>query len=92
MELVVSPVDQVFPEEAEDCALSYPEPDLTDFEFVGLITYYSSNEDPNTTTAYSAQEVRKGKLVSFAGGGICCNCEGGEPLVPQKVDAVVIKK
>jgi hypothetical protein len=89
---IIRAAKRSFPEEAEDCAYSYPEPDLSDFEFVGLLTYYGSNDNTEETTAYSAQEVRKGNLVSFAGGGICCGCNSGEPLVPQKVDAVVIKK
>lgn len=80
-----------FPNEAEDCSISYPEHDLDDFKFVGMLTYYADNIDVKTTSAYRAREIRYGKLKSYAGGNICCDCEGGEPLVTQKVDAIIDK-
>jgi hypothetical protein len=42
------------------------------------------------TTAYGAIEIKNGNAKSYAGGEICCTCEG-EPLVAQKVDAVVVR-
>jgi hypothetical protein len=65
-------------------------PTLTEYDFVGLLTYFVENNNSNTTIAYSAIEIRKGKAKTFAGGNICCTCEG-EPLVSQKVDAVIVK-
>jgi hypothetical protein len=79
-----------FPNISEDCNDKYPMPTLTEYDFVGLLTYFVENNNSNTTIAYSAIEIRKGKAKTFAGGNICCTCEG-EPLVSQKVDAVIVK-
>jgi hypothetical protein len=35
-------------------------------------------------------EIRQGEANSFAGGEICCDCEG-EALIPQQLDAVIDK-
>jgi hypothetical protein len=64
---------------------------LSDYDFIGLLTHFSDDKDSKLTTAYLATEIRNGKLKSYAGGNICCNCEDGEPLVPQKIDAVIVK-
>ncbi len=79
-----------FPKIAADCNQEYKMPDLAGIKFVGLLTYLTQSKNTKTTSAYGAIEIRNGKAESFAGGNICCNC-GGEPLVPQQVDAVVLK-
>lgn len=79
-----------FPDGAEDCKYQYPVPDLSNYKFIGLLTYLTDNENENLSKAYSAQEIRNGNLKSYAGGSICCDCEG-EPLIPQKIDAVINK-
>lgn len=80
-----------FPVEADDCVYEYPIPDLSNFNFIGLLTHFTDTKDSKLTTAYRATEIRNGKLKSYAGGNICCDCEEGESLVPQKIDAVIIK-
>lgn len=77
-----------FPHKAEDCDEKYLMPDLSEFQFVGLLTYFAESASSKATTAYAAIEIRNGKAKSFAGGNICCHC-GGEPLVRQQVDAVI---
>ena len=79
-----------FPNIAEDCYQNYEMPNLSEYKFVGLLTYLADNKNTKTTTAYTAIEIRNGNAKSFAGGGICCDCEG-EPLVAQQVDAVIVK-
>ena len=80
-----------FPNTADDCIYQYPMPDLSNYNFIGLLTHFTDNKDAKLTTAYRATEIINGKLKSYAGGSICCDCEKGEPLVPQKIDAVIVK-
>lgn len=80
-----------FPVEADDCVYEYPIPDLSNYRFIGLLTHFTDAEDSKLSIAYRGTEIRNGKLKSYAGGSICCNCDDGEPLVPQKIDAVIIK-
>lgn len=80
-----------FPVDADDCANQYSMPELSDYDFIGLLTHFSDDKDSKLTTAYLATEIRNGKLKSYAGGNICCDCEDGELLVPQKIDAVIVK-
>ena len=77
-----------FPDIAEDCNQKYEMPNLSEYKFVGLLTYLADSKNSKTTSAYIAIEIRNGNAKSFAGGAICCGCEG-EPLVPQQVDAVI---
>ena len=79
-----------FPQLAEDCNAKYKMEDLSDYKFVGLMTYFAEKKRSKRTTAYRAIEIRNGKATEFSGGDICCSCNG-EPLVEQKVDAVLIK-
>jgi hypothetical protein len=80
-----------FPVDADDCVYGYQIPDLSNYNFIGLLTHFTDTKDSKLTTAYGATEIRNGKLKSYAGGNICCDCAEGEPLVPQKIDAVIIK-
>ncbi|WP_297516468.1 hypothetical protein [Flavobacterium sp.] len=80
-----------FPVDADDCVYEYPIPDLKNYTFIGLLTHFTYNKDSKLTTAYRAIEIRNGKLKSYAGGNICCDCEEGEPLVAQKIEAVIVK-
>ena len=80
-----------FPVDADDCRYQSLMPDLSNYNFIGLLTHFTDNKDVKLTTAYQATEIRNGKLKSYAGGNICCDCEEGESLVPQKIDAVIIK-
>ena len=79
-----------FPNIAKDCYHKYEMPNLSEYKFVGLLTYLADIKNTKTPTAYTAIEIRNGNAKSFAGGGICCDCEG-EPLVAQQVDAVIVK-
>lgn len=65
-------------------------PNLKEYKFVGLLTYFTNTKDSKITTAYKAIEIRNGNAKTFAGGGICCDCEG-EPLITQQTDAVIDK-
>jgi hypothetical protein len=87
---IIHKIQKKFPNIATDCNQKYKMPDLSEYKFVGLLTYLADSKNPKTTSAYQAIEIRKGNAKSFAGGDICCNCEG-EPLVPQQVDAVIVK-
>ena len=80
-----------FPKTADDCSFQYTMPNLSNYKFIGLLTHFTDNKDSKLTTAYRATEIRNGKLKSYSGGSICCDCENGEPLVPQKIDAVIVK-
>ena len=66
-------------------------PNLSNYNFIGLLTHFTNTKDSKLTTAYGATEIRNGKLKSYAGGSICCDCQEGEPLVLQKIDAVIVK-
>lgn len=87
---IIRKVQVDFPNISKDCNQNYELPNLADYEFVGLLTYLANGSSIETTSAYSAIEIRNGNAKSYAGGSICCTCEG-EPLVPQKVDAVIYK-
>ena len=88
---IIRKIQKKFPNIATNCNLKYKMPDLSEYKFVGLLTYFADSKNPKTTSAYQAIEIRNWNAKLFAGGDICCNCEGGEPLVPQQVDAVIVK-
>lgn len=79
-----------FPKIAEDCDQKYEMTNLSEYKFVGLLTYLADSRNVKITSAYTAIEIRNGKAISFSAGDICCGCEG-DPLVAQKVDAVIVK-
>jgi hypothetical protein len=79
-----------FPNIAEDCNQKYEMTNLSEYKFVGLLTYLADSKNIKKTSAYTAIEIRNGNAKSFAAGDICCGCEG-DPLVAQKVDAVIVK-
>lgn len=81
-----------FPEYAEDCMYESTLTELSNYKFIGLLTNLSVGSDAKYISAYKAIEIRFGKMKSYAGGNVCCDCEGGEPLVAQKIDAVFINK
>ncbi len=87
---LIRKIQKRFPSIAKECNRKYEEPNLSEFKFVGLLTYLAGSKNPELTTAYTAIEIRNGNAKSFTGGDACCNCEG-EQLVSQQVDAVVIK-
>ncbi len=87
---IIGKIQKKFPNIAEDCNQKYEMPNLSEYKFVGLLTYFADSKNTKTTSAYRAIEIRNGNAKSFAGGEICCNCEG-EPLETQQVDAVIIK-
>jgi len=87
---LINKVQHKFPKIADDCSVEYPIPDLSNYKFIGLLTYFTDSKDNKKTTAYTATEVRSGNANSYAGGDICCDCEG-EALIPQQMDAVIVK-
>ena len=87
---MIQKIQKKLPHIAKDCAYQTKMPDLKEYNFIGLLTYLASSKNTKITTGYTATEIRKGNAISFAGGDICCHCEG-EALVPQQVDGVVIK-
>lgn len=87
---MIKKIQKRFPYTVEDCDYNYQMPDLSEYEFVGLLTYLGPRKSAKRISAYSAIEIRKGNSKSYAAGDICCNCDG-EPLVSQQVDAVIIK-
>ena len=87
---IIGKIQKKFPNIAKDCNLKYEMPNLSEYKFVGLLTYLADSKNTKTTSAYTAIEIRNGNAKSFAGGEICCDCEG-EPLVAQQVDAVIVK-
>ena len=87
---IIRKIQKKFPDIAEDCNQKYEIPNLTEYKFVGLLTYLANSKNIAKTSAYSAIEIRNGNAKSFAAGQICCGC-GGEPLVAQQVDAVIVK-
>ncbi len=87
---IIQKIQKKFPNIVEDCNQKYEMPNLSEYKFVGLLTYFADSKNIKATSAYKAIEIRNGNAKSFAGGGICCDCEG-EPLVAQQVDAVIIK-
>jgi len=88
---MIKKTQKKFPVDADDCVYEYPIPDLSNFNFIGLLTHFTDTKDSKLTTAYRASEIRNGKLKSYAGGNICCDCEEGESLVPQKIDVIIVK-
>ena len=88
--LLISKVQKKFPKLAEDCLFKRPVDGLSDYEFVGLLTHFSDSKKSAITVAYEATEIKRGNARTFAGGNICCDCEG-ESLVPQQMDAIIIK-
>ena len=87
---IIRKIQKKLPNIAEDCNQKDEMPNLTEYKFVGLLTYLADSKNTQKTSAYSAIEIRNGNVKSFAGGEICCDCEG-EPLVAQQVDAVILK-
>jgi hypothetical protein len=87
---IIKKINKKFPDKANDCNQNELLPNLSDYKFVGLLTYLADSKNIKTTSAYTAIEIRNGNAKSFAGGDICCDCEG-EPLVAQQVDAVIVK-
>jgi 6-pyruvoyl-tetrahydropterin synthase len=87
---ILRKIQKKLPNKAKDCYRKYEIPSLSEYTFVGLLTYYAESTNTNVTIAYTAVEIRNGKAKSFAGGNICCGCKG-EPLVPQQVDAVIVE-
>jgi hypothetical protein len=79
-----------FPNSADDCNRRFGAPELANYTFIGLLTYLGVSNDTTETFAYRATEIRNGNAFSYAGGQICCQCEG-ELLVPQQTDAVIEK-
>ncbi len=88
---MIHKIQEKFKNIAKDCNQQYEMYELADYKFVGLLTYYADSKNMKKTSAYEAVEIRNGYAKKYAGGEICCGCEGGEPLVAQKVDAVVVK-
>jgi hypothetical protein len=87
---MIQKIQEKLPTIAEDCYTKEKMPNLKEYKFVGLLTYFTDSKDSKITTAYKAIEIRNGKAKTFAGGGICCDCEG-EPLITQQTDAVIDK-
>jgi hypothetical protein len=87
---IIGNIQSEFPNIVDNCNQKYEMPNLSDYKFVGLLTYLADSKNTKKTSAYQAIEIRNGNAKSFAGGGICCNCEG-EPLVARQVDAVIDK-
>jgi hypothetical protein len=79
-----------FPRNADDCNQQFIAQELSDYNFVGVLTYLTDSRDSKNTSAYDAVEIRNGKAYNYAGGNICCQCEGN-PLFPQQTDAVIDK-
>lgn len=79
-----------FPRNADDCNQQFVAQELSDYTFVGVLTYLTDSRDSKNTSAYNAVEIRNGKAYNYAGGNICCQCEG-DPLFPQQTDAVINK-
>jgi hypothetical protein len=88
---MIEKTQKKFPIDADDCLYEYRMPNLSNYNFIGLLTHFTNTKDSKLTTAYGATEIRNGKLKSYAGGSICCDCQDGEPLVLQKIDAVIVK-
>lgn len=87
---LINKVQKKFPDFDRTCTNRDEIPDLSEYQFVGLLKYLANQNDTKTTIAYDATEIRRGNSYRFAGGDICCDCDG-ESLVPQQVDAVIIK-
>jgi hypothetical protein len=87
---IIRKIQKKFPNIAEDCNHKYELPNLSEYKFVGLLTYLADSKHTKTTSAYTAIEIRNGIAKSFSGGNLCCDCEG-EILVAQQVDAVIVK-
>jgi hypothetical protein len=87
---MIQKIQKKLPNISEDCSDEFMNYDLSDYKFVGLLTYLADSEKLKITTGYVATEIRKGNAKTIAGGELCCDCEG-ERLVPQQVDAVIDK-
>lgn len=88
---LIRKIKKKIPNVAKDCKYDYTVFELKDYKFIGLLKYFSDRKNNNNTSAYTATEIRKGEANSFAGGEVCCGCEGGEALIPQQLDAVIDK-
>lgn len=88
---LIRKIKKKIPNVAKDCKYDFTVFELKDYKFIGLLTYFSDRKNNNNTTAYTATEIRKGEANSFAGGEVCCGCEGEEALIPQQLDAVIDK-
>jgi hypothetical protein len=78
------------PRVAGDCFQQFNAPELSNYSFIGVLTYFTDSQDSQKSSGYSAVEIRNGVANIFAGGDICCQCEG-DPLFPQQTDAVIEK-
>ena len=87
---IIKKIQNKFPVIAEDCIREYQIPNVRNYNFIGILTYLADGKNTKTTTAYAATEIRKGYAKSTAGGEICCDCKG-DTLVPQQMDAVIVK-
>lgn len=87
---LIQKIQKRFPRIAKECNRQFEDPNLSEFKFVGLLSYLADSKYPEITIAYTAIEIRNGNAKAFSGGNVCCNC-GGEHLVNQKVDSVIIK-
>ena len=87
---LIKNIQAKFPKKAADCNTEHTISDLSEYEFVGLLTYLANSNNLKKTAAYLATEVSNGNAKTYAGGSICCNCEG-EALQPQQIDAVINK-
>ncbi len=88
---LIKKIKQKIPQIADDCKNEYSVYELSNYKFIGLLTYLTNSKNNNNTIAYRATEIRKGEANSFAGGEVCCGCEEGEALIPQQLDAVIDK-
>ena len=79
-----------FPEIAKDCNQKYEISELSEYKFIGLLTYFADAKDIKVSTAYKAIEIKKGKANVVLGGYICCDCDG-EEAVTQQIDAVIVE-
>ena len=72
---IIRKVQKKLPNIAEDCNQKYEMPNLSEYKFVGLLTYLADSKNTKTTSAYTAIEIRNGNAKSFSGGEICCDCD-----------------
>lgn len=79
-----------FPDIAKDCNQKYEISELSEYKFIGLLSYFADPNEIKVSTAYEAIEIQKGKATVLVGGNMCCDCEG-EEAVTQQIDAVIVE-
>ena len=79
-----------FPDIAKDCNQKYEIEELSQYKFIGLLSYFADSKNTKETTAYQAIEIKKGKANVVVGGYICCDCDS-EEAVTQQIDAVIVE-